>query len=623
MKTMLKKNPRQTSLLNRGRHPVLSETEVKEILASITEETDSAQGAHTDETLDELIYGKLEQFQRRKGLGAPPSKSSEVAQRRIKRVKEKLTESKHYSRRKGDKQSRARAVALDDLRNAVSLVAAVRAILEADEKPLSPTRMFNLDGFTFVLSSQGSHALPVYIDKRVDQEMKQRGLGIKAKGGAGKSTTVWERVKCLALTSAAGKLHKVILHARVLPQGEKEPKVIRLPRMFNAGESEAVLLLLPQTEDFNDKALFKKVFEEYVFPTMKKVKQREEQDDVDDADNNYSDRMLLTLDGEISQLQTLTEDDLRAYMSLHNIELLKFAASSSGFQQPNDLMKSHVISKSYSKKLGQFLKGYVASYKIPGADKLPKLLQTHVPTLAAGKRKLIVNLLLALPTILDDAFPAKNIKAGWGISGVHPFDAEVMLSQHKGYRAMQTNERAIIHQAIGKLVSHLTEHGYIEEAKYDELKVGQLTSRDYDLLPLWRQRAMWISHPLSRQFLWEAKKARQLREAATLAKKEERKKRKAAKKAQASGVMQNKRSRDDTAGMKSYSLCSFCFQPIASISGKWYQCAYQGCAATICPKCPQLLGFTDGNAWVGKHHEKVHAPKANSGYPRPRYKTSK
>ena len=66
-------------------------------------------------------------------------------------------------------------------------------------------------------------------------------------------------------------------------------------------------------------------------------------------------KQVLTLDGEQKQIQVLMQDDLKGQFEEHGCFTLKFAASSSAFQQPNDASKEFLASK-------KALKGKTAPY---------------------------------------------------------------------------------------------------------------------------------------------------------------------------------------------------------------------------------------------------------------------
>lgn len=213
-------------------------------------------------------------------------------------------------------------------------------------------------------------------------------------------------------------------------------------------------------------------------------------------------RIILTFDGEHEHLQAMLDllvDNIPQEWIDQNIELLKYAAATSKYQQPSDTGTCYMVTRALQR---------AGSHLPPAlwADKVSELLHEK---LEAASARTFSDLLGRLPDILSRAFTSPNIKDGWQTAGVYPVDIEKIMFRCTTWKAFSNEQGQAILSAITKLIPKAKLTGEISDAQLQEA-VGDAVDFEEWMLTHWehystpktpledlvlnRRRAVWVNH---------------------------------------------------------------------------------------------------------------------------------
>jgi hypothetical protein len=129
--------------------------------------------------------------------------------------------------------------------------------------------------------------------------------------------------------------------------------------------------------------------------------------------------MVLTLDGDYPQIETILNNFVEAHTS---IAFWKFAGACSLSMQPNDLIKSFMLLHRAVKKLNYAPDAVLPSYVVPVVNLFRKV-NMDLPSVKA-----FIIFFSNIFELESKAFSGSVLREGWKISGIVPFNAEQMLN---------------------------------------------------------------------------------------------------------------------------------------------------------------------------------------------------
>jgi len=189
-------------------------------------------------------------------------------------------------------------------------------------------------------------------------------------------------------------------------------------------------------------------------------------------------RILLTVDGEYQQLSALIEYFSQSSEVLgpaKAIELIKFSASCSKTMQPADVSKSFMVFKSVAKKL-------TFSKVVDEPVYMQKVREVILSPLAAASRRTYAQFLAHAPAFLSTAFTIPIVTAGWQRAGLHPFDAEILLSQCTSWTHLKEVQSKAAIAAIPKLMGIAISRGEMTDIDL-QAAVGDVFDLSVSQLP--------------------------------------------------------------------------------------------------------------------------------------------
>lgn len=216
--------------------------------------------------------------------------------------------------------------------------------------------------------------------------------------------------------------------------------------------------------------------------------------------------ILIGMDGERNGLQSAMEVMVDLYDELpdqrKSIGLLKWSAACSKTQQPLDVGPLFRVSKQ--------LKSKYEHEKVQRAHHYSVHVRKCLAPLDPKSRNLYCNFLDMLPQIISQAFTEHNIRQGWEVAGIWPFNATKMLGQCPTLRKLKPAQVNAFLAAIPKLAVHIKHFGQLTDAQL-QAAVGTAftfeTPNEVDLsgrkhrrkalheMVINRRRALLISHP--------------------------------------------------------------------------------------------------------------------------------
>ncbi len=171
----------------------------------------------------------------------------------------------------------------------------------------------------------------------------------------------------------------------------------------------------------------------------------------------------LLLDGEDKQIQVLFQDDIGKQLATEFfLYILKLAASCSPVQQPCDLCKSFMSTRTYSKHL-TYSKGFQ-----PLEDALSDFMIKHVES-EGGNRKVFREGIVTITSALQCANHRSLYTEGWIDAGLYPIDISKIIRNCD--RVITDDEYNVCINNIDAASKEFMEKGELTEEYMDILKI--------------------------------------------------------------------------------------------------------------------------------------------------------
>jgi len=187
-------------------------------------------------------------------------------------------------------------------------------------------------------------------------------------------------------------------------------------------------------------------------------------------------RIILTLDGEEAHLDSIFNNLIdNAVARAESIEVLKFAASASKIQQPCDVSPSYRALKQIVKKASsQVVAGSHSQHLAAMAPVWVKDLPDLLKDIKAASRRTFVQFIAHLPAYLSKSFNVMNVRKGWSVSGLFPYNKHQIFSQCTGWKSKIDSHMArMILNAMDSMIAYVQEHGEL----HNEFIVGVIDDK--------------------------------------------------------------------------------------------------------------------------------------------------
>lgn len=173
-------------------------------------------------------------------------------------------------------------------------------------------------------------------------------------------------------------------------------------------------------------------------------------------------RIIITLDGEETHLQAMFTCVIdNGVAKAEGIEVIKFAASASKIQQPCDVSPCYRALKQ-EKKLPQSTTTAVYT----------PMLSACLAGIPPASQRTFITYLSHLPSMLSKCFHERNVKKGWEVSGLWPFNQEQILSQCRSWKLLSAKSARIIRAALPALTEYAFLHGEVDDDAMDAVLAG-------------------------------------------------------------------------------------------------------------------------------------------------------
>lgn len=214
------------------------------------------------------------------------------------------------------------------------------------------------------------------------------------------------------------------------------------------------------------------------------------------TNKNENLRMVLIFDGEQFQLRSAL--NLFEESNDNGLELLKLPAATSLSFQPNDVMPSFRILKTFVRSRAFKTMNYQKATEPPYCLQLQDIFTQF--NFEPSSKKTFMNFFRFLPDMLHAGYSGKHIREGWRKTGIFPLNIDTILRHHPGYQQeLNKNEAESILRAIPELGHIARLEGRVpDKAMVD--KIGTLyhgdgeDTRNYETCPLNYMRSLWINH---------------------------------------------------------------------------------------------------------------------------------
>lgn len=220
------------------------------------------------------------------------------------------------------------------------------------------------------------------------------------------------------------------------------------------------------------------------------------------ADPTKQRRIILSFDGENDYLKAsldLLVDNAPPEWQGAGIELLKWAASASKYQQPCDVSSSYMVLKQSEMTLQDLTPARYTS-------RAEALLVEHLTPASA---RTYTRFLSRLQDLLSKSFTSVHIKMGWQRAGVWPKNDEKILCRCTTFKYLQNEQAAAVMAAIPQLTALAMLSGEISDESM-QLAVGNVLDFD-EWVSSWsvsyvkpktqlekqainRRRVIWLNH---------------------------------------------------------------------------------------------------------------------------------
>jgi hypothetical protein len=384
-----------------------------------------------------------------------------------------------------DPATKDRADALEDYRNSVSCAAMFTAIQKMN---ICPALLFGLDEVSCWLTQRGTKIRFCRYPKHMLKEAKERKLSAGCQVKKVQPRCMY--IECLV--NAEGDLVSTIV--RCVDDSIPKNKFI-----LKAASASNDLFVCFVNKDY-DKAAFSKTMMTRVWlPKIRNCQdvatanlrsqsdagnvpefdspffsQGEARGDYKLQDGESVLRALLTFDGAYEHIEAIMTGSMADYCRKHNIGLFKWAAGCSLVQQPADVSKCHKLIHSYFKK-PRFVYNVTVQRSDLRAFFRPVMHVLDKHKAKSATKTAFCRFFYHLPDALHCAFLPCNVREGFGVCGLYPFDVEKIMAGWNpgGPKAKSTwsrllpNERAYFRVAIESLSEIALQKGFVSDDEID------------------------------------------------------------------------------------------------------------------------------------------------------------
>ena len=391
---------------------------------------------------------------------------------------------------KGGVNTDARASALIDLRNHVSgAVVSKAALLD-----MRPELIFNTDVVKIYLADNKPPTILLTEDG--EAWLKQRYMQHKTK-----QKTEQRRVIDLNVTTSADGS---VLHTAIEIR-DHQVGALKYWRV----DDEISLWLYPKTHNYCDTIAH--FYENTLIPLVEKKRHKlalelldpatpsnlnapaaEFNPDIKDLDAcKKSLRACFSLDGAQAQTDAFMKCGLGDICKQHSIEYLKWAASSSGFQQPNDVATCHKDVKAANEliKYDDELPPYVSPVMLKVIDQL------STSGITGSSLKTFSKFLSFSSLLIDKAFTKLAVQKGWKSAGFFPHDTSRILSRCSEWETLTKLQSDRVLQEISALTQIALVNGQVTDAQIESQLAGSgivfIGKVKKESMAVSRLRAVW------------------------------------------------------------------------------------------------------------------------------------
>ena len=391
---------------------------------------------------------------------------------------------------KGGINTDARASVLVDLRNHVSgAVVSKAALLE-----MRPELIFNTDVVKIYLADNKPPIVLVTEDG--EAWLKQRNMQAKTK-----QKTEQRRVVDLNVTTSADGS---VLHTAI----EIRDQQVAALKYWRVND-ELSVWVLPKTHNYCDTIAH--FYEDTLIPLVEKKRQKLARELLDPATSSNlsapaaefnpeemdleackkSLRACFSLDGAQAQTDAFMKCGLGDICKAHSIEYLKWAASSSGFQQPNDVATCHKDLKAANEliKYDDELPPHVSPVMLKVIDQL------STSGITGGSLKTFSRFLSFASLLIDKAFTKLAVQKGWKSAGFFPHDTSRILSRCSEWETLTKLQSDRVLQEIPALTQIALVNGQVTDAQIESQLAGSdivfIGKPKKESMAVSRLRAVW------------------------------------------------------------------------------------------------------------------------------------
>jgi hypothetical protein len=210
-----------------------------------------------------------------------------------------------------------------------------------------------------------------------------------------------------------------------------------------------------------------------------------------------SGRVVLTLDGDVPQINMLTEAEWLQFLRGAKVELMKFAAACSGSQQMNDVSTGFKVLKILMRNLKEEYALY-GDFAPPAYMADLEAWLNDVTKLSASKKAIVLKFFKHAPVMLSTSFTPAAIKKSYAKSGFYPYNARQIMEQCTEWQYLSPEEQVRLLQVIEELIPIAASSGKVTEADQDRKRVGTNLSEQeiakLDAAHASRQRCLWLNN---------------------------------------------------------------------------------------------------------------------------------
>lgn len=332
-----------------------------------------------------------------------------------------------------DRQSWTRYLNEHDIRNAITLA----VLLKRYDQPyqdmpdwrIAPEAHINIDTTSIQFGYSNSDKQKIYITPDMEKKFRSKGWNLKFLDEEKKPSAFGMRL--LTAITAGGQALPPVAIFKVQQLDSTDVRVWAVKDFGRSGVGYVVAV-----SSFHTDAM-KKVYDWYFDSVLlkyigDKTADLKDRYPADDLRSKLAERFLVTLDGEMVQLNSILDPVLLKEFAARNIGVVKLMAGCSASFQPSDVALCYKLLKRYirTKKFEQFTQ--------PGVQRsldAIKLSLRRDPSSSKWRNAFIHQVyrgVIAIASCIHNAFSPHHIMKGFSDIGYYPLDERKLLSRTKG-----------------------------------------------------------------------------------------------------------------------------------------------------------------------------------------------